>query len=68
MDATVSVKLEDFDKIREAAENYELLRNGLDGYMMYLFDQKANKDNPKPLKDMIFWKKQYNETNPKHPF
>lgn len=65
---TVTIELDQFDEIREKAKNYDLLRNGYNGFLNFIASENDKGHELRPLTDFKYWKNRYNATNPKHPF
>lgn len=77
MNATVSINLAEFDQIRDRAEKYKEVNQGLAGFVEYLKEQdaeaekstdKKKKKSLLPASIFVDSIKAYNNTNPDHPF
>lgn len=61
-ETTVSMPLAQFEEMRAKADNYDMIRQGVEGFMIWI------QTNSKVNVDWNSFIKEYNNTNPEHPF
>lgn len=70
---TVTIDLPEFDEIRDRADKYKAVNQGLEGLLNFLKDKEeaedpGDKKTKRPFSTYKEQIKEYNSTKPEHPF